>query len=219
MNWTANVWEEARPLYDKIIAMPFNQELMQGSLPLQKFTYYMAQDALYLKDFGRALAIIGGRLTDSDHTLAFSEFASGAIVVERALHTGYFKLFGVNEQPVKPSPTCLLYTHFLLTKAAVASVEEAVAAVLPCFWIYQKVGEHIYAQQRADRENPYKEWIETYAGEAFCKSVGRALAIADELAGNADTKTEQTMTEAFMAATRLEWMFWDAAYRKESWPI
>lgn len=219
MSWTARAWEEILPMYEKIVGMPFNQELMLGTLPLQKFTYYMAQDALYLKEFGRALAIIGGRLNQSGHMLAFSEFAGGAIVVERALHTGNFKLYGVDETKAKPSPTCLLYTHFLLTKAAIANVEEAVAAVLPCFWIYQRVGGHIFAQQQVGRENPYKDWIDTYAGEAFGHSVKKALAIADELAENASEQTKQAMLEAFCMATRLEWMFWDAAYGLEAWEI
>ncbi|MCC5937290.1 MAG: thiaminase II [Lunatimonas sp.] len=219
MSWTARAWEQAAPLYEKILAMPFNQELMKGTLPLEKFKFYMAQDAFYLREFGRALAIIGGRLTEREHTLAFSEFASGAIVVERALHTGYFKTFGVDEKGIQPSPTCMLYTSYLLSKAAIAPVEEAVAAVLPCFWIYQKVGDHIFAHQDASGNNPYREWIDTYAGEAFATSVRKALAISDELAELAPSARLVEMTEAFLMATRLEWMFWDSAYRLEAWEL
>ncbi|WP_209331137.1 thiaminase II [Lunatimonas salinarum] len=219
MNWTTKVWEQATPLYEKILAMPFNQELMKGTLPLEKFKFYMAQDAFYLREFGRALALIGGRLTKREHTLAFSEFASGAIVVERALHTGYFKIFGVDEDTVQPSPTCALYTSYLLAKAAIAPIEEAVGAVLPCFWIYKKVGDHIYANQQASMDNPYREWIDTYAGEAFATSVRKALAISDELAEDASPAQQAAMTEAFLMATKLEWMFWDSAYRLEIWEL
>ena len=219
MSWTAKTWEQATPLYEKILALPFNQELMIGTLSLERFKFYMAQDAFYLKEFGRALAIIAGRLSEREHTLAFSEFASGAIVVERALHTGYFKTFGVDENAIEPSSTCTLYTSYLLSKAAISPVEEAVAAVLPCFWIYQKVGDHIYANQDPGMDNPYSEWIDTYAGEAFATSVRRALAISDELAELATSARQADMTEAFLMATKLEWMFWDSAYRLESWKL
>jgi thiaminase/transcriptional activator TenA len=172
MTWTANSWERIAPLYEKIISHPFNQELMKGSLSLDRFTYYIGQDAHYLMEFGRALALIAGRMENPDYMLAFSRFATGAIVVERALHSGYFKAFGDKATPA-PSPTTNLYTQFLLTKASLSSVEEAVAAVLPCFWIYKKVGDFIYSNQISGRENPYQEWINTYAGEEFAESVKR----------------------------------------------
>lgn len=218
MTWTANSWERIAPLYEKITSHPFNQELMDGSLSLDRFTYYIGQDAHYLMEFGRALALIAGRMENPDYMLAFSRFATGAIVVERALHSGYFKSFGVEATP-DPSPTTNLYTQFLLTKASLSSVEEAVAAVLPCFWIYKKVGDFIYSNQISGRENPYQEWINTYAGEEFAESVKEALAICDALAEQASPNLREKMYQAFEMATKLEWMFWDGAYRKDSWPL
>lgn len=218
MTWTANSWERIAPLYEKIISHPFNQELMDGSLSLDRFTCYIGQDAHYLMEFGRALALIAGRMENPDYMLAFSRFATGAIVVERALHSGYFKSFGVEATP-DPSPTTNLYTQFLLTKASLSSVEEAVAAVLPCFWIYKKVGDFIYSNQISGKENPYQEWINTYAGEEFAESVKEALAICDALAEQASPNLWEKMYQAFEMATKLEWMFWDGAYRKDSWPL
>lgn len=218
MTWTANSWERVAPHYEKIISHPFNQELMDGSLSVGRFNYYIGQDAHYLMEFGRALALIAGRMENPDYMLAFSRFASGAIVVERALHTGYFKIFGVEKTP-STSPTTNLYTQFLLTKASLSNVEEAVAAVLPCFWIYKKVGDHIYSHQIAGQANPYQEWINTYAGEEFAESVNEALSICDDLASQASPHLQEKMYQAFEMATKLEWMFWDGAYREENWPI
>jgi len=218
MTWTAESWERIAPLYQKIISHPFNQELMEGSLSLNRFTYYIGQDAHYLMEFGRALAIIAGRMENPNHMLAFSRFATGAVVVERALHAGYFKTFQIEKQEA-PSPTTTLYTQYLLTKAALSSLEEAVAAVLPCFWIYKKVGDHIYLNQISGKENPYQEWINTYAGDEFGDSVREALSICDDLAAQASSPVRDKMYQAFEMATKLEWMFWDAAYREEGWPI
>ncbi|MFD2035323.1 thiaminase II [Belliella marina] len=218
MKWTEKAWDRIVPIYEQIITMPFNQELLQGSLSKERFKFYMAQDAYYLGEFGKALSTISGRLRDLDQVLAFSQFASGAIVVERALHEGYFKTLGIPDQ-INPSPTCLLYTNYLLSKSAYSNVEVAVAAVLPCFWIYKKVGDHIYSQQETVKDNPYKNWIDTYAGEDFAKSVQHALEIADQLASQSSEKLQEEMLEAFEMATRLEWMFWDSAYKMEKWSI
>ncbi|PRY88129.1 thiaminase II [Mongoliibacter ruber] len=218
MTWTESTWEHITPLYDKIIEMPFNQELMKGTLPKEKFKFYMAQDAYYLGEFGKALSMISSRMRSTEHVLAFSQFASGAIVVERALHEGYFKTLGLPEN-VQPSPSCLLYTNYLLNQAAYGNIETAVAAVLPCFWIYKKVGDFIYSQQKNIPNNPYKDWIDTYSGEEFAKSVQLALEITDELAESASRSAQQEMLTAFEMASKLEWMFWDSAYRMEKWAV
>jgi len=51
-----NIWESITDIYQAIIQHPFNEELAQGTLPREKFAFYMQQDALYLADFARALA-------------------------------------------------------------------------------------------------------------------------------------------------------------------
>ena len=218
MKWSEQAWERITPLFNKIVEMPFNQELLNGTLPVEKFKFYMAQDAYYLGEFGRALSTISGRMEKMEHILDFSQFAAGAIVVERALHESYFKTLGIPDS-INPSPSCLLYTNYLLKEAKYADVAVAVAAVLPCFLIYKKVGDHIYQQQAEVKNNPYKNWIDTYAGEEFAASVHKALTISDELASEASAKTQEAMFQAFEMASRLEWMFWDSAYRLEEWPV
>lgn len=217
MTFSEKAWERITPLYDKIINMPFNQELMEGTLEIEKFKFYMAQDAYYLGEFGKALSTLSGRLSDLNHVLAFSEFASGAIVVERALHESYFVEFGLPDL-VKPSPTCLLYTNYLLNQASYSNVEVGVAAVLPCFWIYKQVGDHIYANHHHEGHR-YQKWIETYAGEDFAQSVKLAIDITNALAERASPEAQEKMLEAFEMASKLEWMFWDSAYRMEKWVL
>jgi len=197
--------------------MPFNQELMKGTLSKETFKFYMSQDAYYLGEFGKALSTISGRLDELDHVLAFSEFATGAIVVERALHESYFKELGLPDE-VRPSPSCLLYTNYIRNQAGMANVEKAVAAILPCFWIYKAVGDYIYSHQE-EAGNPYKNWIDTYSGEEFAVAVSKAIEITNNLAEKASKKAQEDMFEAFEMASKLEWMFWDSAYKMEKWEI
>ncbi|MBC7234877.1 MAG: TenA family protein, partial [Chloroflexi bacterium] len=181
----------------------------------ERFRFYIQQDALYLADFGRALAILGGRSTAPERMLAFVRFAEGAIVVERALHQEYFRLFGIDRPMTVQPPSCFAYTNFLLATVAVRSYEEGIAALLPCFWIYRQVGIHIHAQAAAG--NPYQRWIDTYAGEEFGRLVEQAIAITDQVAEETGAALREAMKTAFVTSSRLEWMFWDSAYRLESW--
>ncbi|MFC3198003.1 thiaminase II [Parapedobacter deserti] len=215
MTWSEHAWRSIEPLYGSIIGMPFIMELQEGTLPIVKFRFYMAQDWGYLEHFGRALAVIGARAAGIDDALAFMRFGEGAIVVENALHESYFRDFGVTERGVL-EPACHHYVHYLKSTAALEPVEVAMAAVLPCFWIYKEVGDHIYTNQKSGN-NPYQRWIDTYAGEDFAVSVRQAIQICDSVAEATTGSMRERMTEAFITASRLEYHFWDSAYRLVRW--
>lgn len=220
MSFSAEAWQRIAPLYAAILELPFNRELAAGSLSRERFTFYMIQDAHYLADFGRALAVTAGRAPDTDAMIQFAGSAREAVVVERELHESFFAKFGVTAEQVaatEPSPTCAHYTHYLLALAHNAPYEVSVAALLPCFWIYWEVGKHLLAIARP--QNPYQAWIDTYADEAFAAGVRRVIAISDRIAAAATPAARDRMHHAFRRAAQLEWMFWDSAWRLEKWPV
>ncbi|MEM7802662.1 MAG: TenA family protein, partial [Chloroflexota bacterium] len=172
MKFTQHLWASIeKEIYPAILELPFNQELMAGTLAQEKFEFYIYQDSLYLADYGKALAILGSRSLEAQRMLDFWEFASNAIVVERALHEGYINKFNINSQAER-SPSCAAYTNFLLATTSQRSYEEGIAGVLPCFWIYREVGNYIY--DKAADNNPYQDWIDTYSGEEFHLAVEKA---------------------------------------------
>ncbi|MCH8802377.1 MAG: thiaminase II, partial [Chloroflexi bacterium] len=48
---------EAEPIWRRIFDHPFLKEIKDGTLPLDTFRYYLAQDYLYLEGFGRTVAM------------------------------------------------------------------------------------------------------------------------------------------------------------------
>jgi thiaminase/transcriptional activator TenA len=220
MSFTKDAWERIGPLYAAILDLPFNRELAAGTLARERFIFYMLQDAHYLTWFGRALAVTAARAPDAQALIQFAGSAREAVVVERALHEGFFRRFGVaaaEAAATEPSPTCAHYTHYLLALAHNAPYEVSVAALLPCFWIYWEVGKHLL--EIAAPDNPYQAWIDTYADEAFAHGVRKVIEICDRVAADATPAMRTQMHEAFLRAARLEWMFWDSAWRREAWPV
>jgi TENA/THI-4/PQQC family len=71
----------------------------------------------------------------------------------------------------------------------------------------------------AASDNPYRAWIDTYAGEAFDAAVNTMIATTDVVGCEQAEATRAAMHAAFTRATQLEWMFWDSAYRREVWPV
>ncbi len=216
MTFTHQLWQDISPIYEAILHHGFVSDLTTGRLPAPTFQYYIQQDALYLTDFSRALNQLAARAGTPDHILQFTQFAQNAILVERVLHETYFASYNLQPETAK-MPACFAYTNYLLATTSLQSLAVGAAAVLPCFWIYRQVGKHIY--QQAVPENPYRHWIDTYAGDAFDLSVNQMLALIDTFAEEASASEREKMREAFRISSRLEWYFWNDAYTQARWLI
>lgn len=218
--FSEDCWAEAAHLRQAIRGLAFNRELAAGTLPREKFQFYILQDSIYLEAYSRALSLAAAKAHDTDAMLEFAGASTVAIQVERALHAGFFKAFGIGDSEraaTEPSPTCTNYTNFLLALGATAGYAELVAAILPCFWIYWDEGKHIAAT--AKRPNPYESWIDTYSDASFGDATRRVIALTDWIAAQSDAATTKRMKSAFLRCVQFEWMFWDSAYRLERWPV
>lgn len=213
MRWSDSAWKEAEHIYNAILQLPFVRELADGSLDRRRFEFYITQDAIYLDNYSRVLAHIASRIPSKKHSEDFLRFALDGVMVEKELHRSFLS-HPLND--TEPSPTCLQYMNFELSKSN-GPVEIETAAVLPCFWIYQRVGSEIIRNSNSD--NPYKRWIDTYADDSFAAATARAIDICDELAQNTTQHIRNLMTRAFVYASKMEWMFWDSAYNFEQWKI
>lgn len=216
MRFSQNAWSTTRPIYDAILQLPFLCQLAEGTLPRPVFVRYLMQDALYLTDFSRALALVAARVGHAEDADTLLFFATEAIAVEKALHTDFFRIFNVSAHDfsaAEKSPVTECYTGFLLSHCALSPVSVALAALLPCFWIYREAGKHIHAGSAP--ENPYRAWISTYADEGFSTTVDRMIALTDRYAGAEETAA----LKAYHRSAQLEWLFWERTYQGENWPI
>jgi thiaminase (transcriptional activator TenA) len=212
-------WQRTARLRRAIDELKFNTELTAGTLSRERFQGYIVQDALYLGQYSRVLAIAGARGPDAATLNAFGACALEAVAVEQALHERYLTEFGVDPARLvdaEPSPDCLGYTSFLLATAYHEPWEVLIAALLPCFWIYWDVGSRIAKQATAD--NPYRAWIETYADEGFGEAVRTVIGITDRAAAATTPAIQTRMMTAFIRSTQYEWLFWDGAYQRRGWP-
>jgi thiaminase/transcriptional activator TenA len=220
IRFSDEAWEQTASLREAIHKLPFNVELAAGSLSRDRFQTYIIQDAIYLGQFSRALAIAAAKAPDTSMMQSFAQSAIGAIAVEQALHGRYLRDFGVDPTSIadaEPSPDCLAYTSYLIATAHHDPWEVLVAALLPCFWLYWDVGCTI-ARTTAP-QNPYQAWIDTYADERFGEAVRTVIAIADRAAGAGTLATRANMLAAFTRACQYEWLFWDGAYHRRRWPL
>jgi len=218
--FTTELWTAAEPIFDAILAHPFLRGLTDGSLPEETFRFYVKQDALYLREYARCLALASAKAPSAFWCEMFAAHAQSALNVERSLHEAYFAAWGLSPDHVAatpPTPTTLAYTSYLLRVAATAPFEELIGAILPCYRIYWEVGKRLVAT--GSPHAVYQRWIDAYASEVFAAAVQRVLDAADRSTADLPASRLAPIRHHYVTASRYEWMFWDAAYKHESWPI
>jgi len=215
-DWYKKTRIKTENIFQAITAHNFVKELMGATLSKDTFGFYVNQDSLYLSEYKKALVTVGTKCHRPEDTQFFYESATGIIEVEDALHKLFLEeTYKSNE----PSPTCELYNSYLARIVYNESVEIAAAAVLPCFTIYKEVGDYILKNQQNRATNPYQSWIDTYASDEFAQAVAQAISIVDTYALSASAENLAKMEKVFTKTSKLEWMFWDSAYKEEKWKI
>jgi len=220
MRLTEQLWSEIGDVYAAILGHPFLTGLADGTLPREAFRHFIVQDAHYLRAFARALTVCAAKAPDENGTVMFAEHAAGAIHAEQEMHAELAGELGLTPeqlaaQPV--GPTTRAYGSYLLATTHGGSFAEGLAAVLPCYWIYARVGDALLV--RSSPDPLYARWISMYGGEEFQSTVDQVLALTDRVGAELSDVELGKVREHFRTTSRYEWMFWDAGYRQETWPI
>ncbi len=151
-----------------------------------------------------------------------TKLAADTIVVERALHQDYGKLWNMTEQQmasVPMAPTNYAYTRHLLHVAETGSPAEIVVAALPCAWIYCEVGGHLLKAGAPADGHPYKNWLNLYASPEFAEVAAWMRDRVDRWVEQAGVDEKLRMDSHFVISSRYEFMFWEMAWKEEKWPI
>jgi thiaminase/transcriptional activator TenA len=219
-SWSTTLWSDIAPTFDAIIAHPFVTGLSDGTLAPDAFGGYVAQDVHYLRTYARALALVAAKAPTLADTAMFARHAAEVFDVELALHGELLPALGLSADAVDAapvSPTTQAYNSYLLATAYGGSFADGLAAVLPCYWIYAEVGAELL--ERGSTDPRYQRWIDSYGGDEFAATVGEVLALADRTGPTLTPADEAGARAHFVTTARYEWMFFDAAYRREQWPV
>ncbi len=211
--FTSSLWSAIAPIYEKTVKHPFLEGLADGTLPRSRFDFYLEQDALYLSVFSRALSLLAAKAPREDWALTLNRHAVEALEVERKLHES---LLGPGRRAAAMAPSNLAYTNHLLAAVSQRPFGEGLAALLPCYWIYWEVGKEL--KKRGSKNPEYQRWIDEYAAEEYGAAVRQVLEMMDREALTMSASSRQAARNLFEISARYEYIFWDMAWREESWP-
>jgi thiaminase/transcriptional activator TenA len=200
---------------------PFTTAMAEGTLPDHAFRHYLVQDYLFLIEFTRAYALAiykAPRLADMRDAAA----AVHAILdVEMDLHVKLCAAWGLlpdDLEQATPAAEMLAYTRYVLDAGMRGDLLTLKVALAPCVIGYGEIATRLIAAPGAsDPGNPYRVWIEDYAGAAYSDLADKARAQLDALAVRYATPArEAELLDVFKEATRLEADFWEMGWRVRS---
>jgi hydroxymethylpyrimidine/phosphomethylpyrimidine kinase len=215
MKFTEMLMKEIDEILQEMFTLPFIIELSNGTLPKEKFLFYLQQDLEYLRDYAKGWEIMASKSKSKEEIKIFNELAKSIYEVE--IDKIHHKLIQKNVK-IRQSPNCLLYTSYLLRVAHERPLYESISAYLSCFLVYETVGRHILKISNIE-ENPYKDWIENYSSDEYSQTGLFILGLMDSYALELDEEQKSHCIDHFVNATQMEYLFWDSAYKMDSFEI
>lgn len=137
MPFTAELTDDAEPIWERILDHPMVRELGAGTLEEEPFRYWVRQDYVYLIEYCRLFALGAAKAPSVERMTTFADLLHSTLSTEMDLHRSYAARFEIDEADLEntaPSPTTRAYTDFLLRTATLGTFGDLVAALLPCMW-------------------------------------------------------------------------------------
>ncbi len=216
--------EESSSIWAALHQHPFITELAAGTLPLDKFRFFLEQDIFYLEEYARCLAM-GAAKSRSEHELRYfttdlNKVLEAEIPSNRALLAKVIELGAADRGgSLGKAPANVAYTSYLHSLAMRGGPMEIMASLLPCSWSYVEIAAAL--RERTEVTHPvYGGWIAYF-------TLPENVSLVDDMRRDFDALVLEDATsdarrrevaQIFATSSRLERSFWEMAYTLEQWP-
>lgn len=220
--FSERLFKIVEPIWNAYLEHPFVQGIGDGTLDQDKFRHYMRQDYVYLIEYSRIFAIGASKANDLDTMTKFANLLHGTMNYEMDLHREYAAKFGISNEELEATEqgaTMTAYTSYMLNKAQLGGVENAIAAVLACAWSYNFIGKELAKIPGAKDHEFYGNWVSTYSSAEFTKIADDCIDLINRIAKDKPEHELKELEEIFVKTSYFEYMFWDMAENIEMWPI
>ncbi len=191
----------------------FVLRLARGDLPEAAFRRYLLQDYLFLLHFARAWGLAIYKSENLTEMRRAQSLVAATLETEIALHIEYCRGWGLSEAAMAQQPEALetiAYTRFVLDRGLAGDRLDLEVALAPCVVGYAEIAAERMAHPATRHDgNPYREWLDMYAGAEYQSLAREAAAALDEQFERRGGEGRfAALAASFATATRLEADFW-----------
>jgi len=187
--------------------------LAKGELPEAAFRRYLVQDYLFLLHFARAWGLAIYKSENLAEMRRAQALVAATLETEIGLHIEYCRGWGLTEAAMAEEPEALetiAYTRFVLDRGLAGDRLDLEVALAPCIVGYAEIAAERMADPATRHDgNPYREWLDMYAGAEYQGLAREAAAALDEQFQRRGGEGRfAALAASFATATRLEADFW-----------
>ncbi len=221
MTFSERLINLAEPYIQAETLKPFLQEMLIGTLPLEKYQYYMKVDYPYLFNFSQILALGVYKTEDLESMQVLVHLLDGN-TKEMVHHESNVASFGITPEELlkqEMGPVKYSYTRHEMAIGQKGLLGELLAALMPCLWGYAEIACRLINQKPIKPENPYKDWFDFYTSEDFIDLGRGAFNLINRLAKKYSESQLNQIENSYLKSCYFEVICWDAYYSMEDWSI
>jgi thiaminase (transcriptional activator TenA) len=216
--WSNGICARMNATRQEIVQHDFHVELIKKKLHTEKISLYLAIDCQYLDVFAQSLKNIAKHPSLTSSQQSFLEKCAQASLEDIKTINGNF-----DTEPFSTCQTLSLkyYTEHLRIACYQPCLVIALAAILPCFWVYRAIGEEMIKHQSTGQKHDIHTKLMALYVSKSNRSWPMLQNMIDNLAKNTSPIERNKMNEAFVTSVNCEFNLVNDAYCQNitSWNI
>ena len=210
------IYARAEKIWPRYLRHPFVTQMADGTLPPEKFRYYMLQDYLYLRDYVKIFAAITQKADDFEQIRFLSGELANTIDETFRTHRPYMERLGITEEEIRrarPHIDSVAYSHYMLCEAQMGDVLMGLVTLLNCSWSYAYIAEEtVKRYPHALQDARYGAWFAGYVSEEYRRTNQALIDRIDALAASVSEERVGRLCEIFEKCCLFDLRFWDMVY-------
>jgi len=203
---------------------PHMQDILKGTMPLERFRFQIKQNYNYLLEYTKCFAVGLSKCRNFDEMLDWYNILKNTMEGTVMHNRDYWaKQIGLTLEEMDSAIMAegkRSYTSHELARAFEGDLAEALMALLPCNLLYMHMGKDLLPQCTLPEDNMYRKWIEFYTLPEYVKKCENEIRMINQYTENKSEKEIRRLLEIFAIGCNYEILQWQNMYYKmETWPL
>lgn len=219
MKFSEQIHAAIEPVWQRCYEHPFLRGLANGTLPTDKFKFYLLQDNQYLDAFIKLHQALAKKMPTKEMAAPLLEALKPGDneIDKRQKIVDAVHITDSQVSSTELAPVATAYINHMYYQAYFVSPSAGVASLLPCYWSYAECFKKM-AEAGPHTTSAYQAFIDLYAADDFQTGSANLVKLVDQLANQGNEETRQQMKHAFDLSSDYELMYWQMSFDREQWP-
>ena len=203
---------------------PHMQDILHGTMSMERFRFQIRQNYQYLLDYTRCWGVAFSKCTCFEEMDEWYQIVKntmeGTVMINR---TYWAEQIGVSPDEldaVIEAPGKRSYTAFQLMCAQEGNLAECMMAMFPCNILYRFFGEDLLPKCELPEDNMYYKWLEFYTSESYIQKTENEIRMVNKLCKNKTEREQARLLEIFATSCNYEiWQWQDMYHNMTTWPL